>query len=292
MTMLGTHENEAVERLLCGMDRPALQCVACGHRRACPEELFGVLSLEVRSTAGVEHGTVRSLVIGVLPGGMFGLHVWRSFPLPAPSFCRHEAKDGVSSPSPRDTSFSTAKVAQALLGYFNEEVDSAFHWHCDHANCAHPDEGCFKVREFATCPEVLAVHLVRWAPDGSPLLHHMDVDGSVTVHGGGQDQKYMLMGVVCRSGRDVASGHYYAFAKHQETWYLYNDALTRLASPDELSSLQAPFAKGVAYLAFYQKERPCPSAGAASPAEASAAAPSEPSGVAGALGAVQDVPCP
>ena len=72
MTMLGTLENEAVERLLCGVDRPALQCVECGHRRACAEELFGVLSLEVRSAAGVEHGTVRSLDIGVLPGG----NVW------------------------------------------------------------------------------------------------------------------------------------------------------------------------------------------------------------------------
>ena len=95
-----------------------------------------------------------------------------------------------------------------------ERVDDKFQWMCEGPSCTGILAGCDKIRNVVKCPEVLVLHLVRWAEDGSPLQHHVEAEQCIKVLRGGESEAYTLTGVVCRQGEQAESGHYYSFALH------------------------------------------------------------------------------
>ena len=150
-----------------------------------------------------------------------------------------------------------------------ERVDDKFQWMCEGPSCTGILAGCDKIRNVVKCPEVLVLHLVRRAEDGSPLQHHVEAEQCIKVLRGGESEAYTLTGVVCRQGEQADVGHYYSFALHNGKWYLYNDALRKEATPSQVRSHGAQWLRGVAYLLFYQKGASAASPQAASQSSAS-----------------------
>ena len=150
-----------------------------------------------------------------------------------------------------------------------ERVDDKFQWMCEGPSCTGILAGCDKIHNVVKCPEVLVLHLVRWAEDGSPLQHHVEAEQCIKVLRGGESEAYTLTGVVCRQGEQADVGHYYSFALHNGKWYLYNDALRKEATPSQVRSHGAQWLRGVAYLLFYQKGASAASPQAASQSSAS-----------------------
>ena len=75
------------------------------------------------------------------------------------------------------------KVQAAMDSYLlsKERVDDKFQWMCEGPSCTGILAGCDKIRNVVKCPEVLVLHLVRWAEDGSPLQHHVEAEQCIKV---------------------------------------------------------------------------------------------------------------
>ena len=79
------------------------------------------------------------------------------------------------------------------------------------------------------------VCLNRWADPARPLLHHVDATEALEF----ADETYKLRAVVSHLGQSPDHGHYVAVTRHDASngaWWLYNDALRRRATPEEIST--------------------------------------------------------
>ena len=88
--------------------------------------------------------------------------------------------------------------------------------------------------------------LNRWhSPDAEgACLDSIEVNQTVWY----QQCEYQLQGAVVHLGPSPDSGHYVAIARHQqgrEEWWIYDDADRRIATPEQVSTLENPY-KGYA----------------------------------------------
>ena len=92
-----------------------------------------------------------------------------------------------------------------------------------------------KEHAVTVAPEILMVCLNRWADPARPLLHYVEATETLEF----ANTTHKLRAVVSHLGRSPHHGHYVAVTRHDTSngaWWLYNDALRRKATPEEVAT--------------------------------------------------------
>ena len=153
------------------------------------------------------------------------------------------------------TTFSSVRAA------LDDYIDTPFpveveDWQCLCAGFAVHRAQVLKTHRIVQLPEALLIHLVRWDSLGGVVPHPVSADAVLDVSGTAGVGTFSLMAVVIHTGPTPRRGHYYTFAKHGGTWWLYDDAHTRAATESEIAFFTcghgATETKKV-YLAFYER---------------------------------------
>ena len=140
-------------------------------------------------------------------------------------------------------------VQEALAAHLEPSLvqDPDYRFECDScASHALPWRFC----KITHSPSVLVLQFKRWLPSdlNAPLTavlppaDHVDLQGT----------RYRLASFVCHVGASIQHGHYTACIRYPTSdveWWLYNDAVTRAATPAELHTSEA----SKLYLAFYER---------------------------------------
>ena len=129
-------------------------------------------------------------------------------------------------------------------------------WRCRCSGFAARRAEVLKTHRITHFPEILLIHLVRWNNLGRVVAHAVSADLSLAVRGASGVATFSLKAVVVHAGATARQGHYYTFAKHDGTWWLYDDAVSRVASPSEIAFVTRGDGASVRrkiYLAFYER---------------------------------------
>ena len=111
-----------------------------------------------------------------------------------------------------------------------------------------------KEHSVTVAPDVLMICLNRWTDAAQPQLHCVEPAHTLEF----ADNTYALRSVVSHLGVSQHKGHYVAVTRHDTTggaWWMYNDALRRLAREDEISprAVVAGYGQMKSYVLLYER---------------------------------------
>ena len=100
-------------------------------------------------------------------------------------------------------------VREALAAFFQPTPVTYDEWVCPDASCT--SQGLpTRHTDMTTVPDVLLIHLLRWAADGTKVTHAVIPEDELTVAG----ISFRLHSVICHTGATARGGHYVAFAQY------------------------------------------------------------------------------
>jgi len=125
----------------------------------------------------------------------------------------------------------------ALNGFFSPqrlESESAY----DCARCFTAVRA-YRHSNLSRVSKILSVQLKRFGNNMEKISKHIQFDEYLTVPVGNEFKRARLLAVIVHSGERIDSGHYYAYTRINDNWFLNNDTHVTNVSCSQVANDQA-----------------------------------------------------